>query len=96
MGLGARHTQRLRARDRYTSSTLIGRKGPSSLHTIRRGTDGVCECKMMDVTSTWIFKWHQIDHVSWALGSFSENRLLEVGLTKNSGENRQLVIDEPV
>jgi hypothetical protein len=40
------HT-RLRARGRYTSSTLIGVKGgagPSSLHTMLEGP--VCECKM--------------------------------------------------
>ena len=59
------HT-RLRARDHYTSSTLIGGKGgagPSSLHTTAWGTNGVCECKM-DVKSTWIPTWHQMDHVS--------------------------------
>jgi hypothetical protein len=41
---------RLRARDRYTSSTLIGGKdgaGPTSLHTTLEGpTEYVCECKM--------------------------------------------------
>ena len=38
---------RLRARDQYTSNTLIGGKGgagPSSLHTTLEGTNGVCEC----------------------------------------------------
>jgi hypothetical protein len=49
------HT-RLRARDQYTSSTLIGGKGgarPSSLHTMLEGpTDYISECKM-DVKSTW-------------------------------------------
>jgi hypothetical protein len=35
------------------------------------GTDGVCECKMMDVKSTWIPTWHQMEHVSWSLGLFS-------------------------
>ena len=43
------HT-RLRARDQYTSSTLIGgkgRAGPSSLHTTLEGpTECTCECKM--------------------------------------------------
>ena len=66
------HT-RLRARDRYTSSTLVGGKGrarPCSLHTTLEGPmDGVCECKM-DVTSTWILTWHRMDHVSWLLGLF--------------------------
>jgi hypothetical protein len=52
------HT-RLRARDHYTSSTLIGGKG------------GVCECNM-DVESTWILTWHRMDHVSWSLGLFSK------------------------
>ena len=64
---------RLRARDHYTSSTLIGgkgRAGPSSLHTTLE-EQGVCECKM-DVHSTWIPKWHQMDHVSWLLGLFSK------------------------
>ena len=64
------HT-RLRARDHYTSSTLIGGKGgagTSSLHTRLEGpTYIVCACKM-DVKSTWIPTWHQMDHVSWSLG----------------------------
>jgi hypothetical protein len=32
-----------------------------------RGTNGVCECNM-DVKSTRIPTWHQMDHVSWSLG----------------------------
>jgi hypothetical protein len=67
------HT-RLRARDDYTLSTLIGGKGgvgSSMLHTACEGTNGVCECKM-DVKSTWIPTWHQMDHVSWSLGLFSK------------------------
>ena len=35
------------------------------------GTNKVCECKM-DVKSTWIPTWHQMDHVSWSLGLFSK------------------------
>ena len=35
------------------------------------GTNGACECKM-DVKSTWIPTWHQMDHVSWPLGLFSK------------------------
>ena len=27
--------------------------------------------------------WHGMDHVSWSLGLFSKNHLLEVGLTQN-------------
>ena len=64
------HT-RLRACDHYISSTLIGGKcgaGPSSLYPTL-GTNGVCECKM-DVKSTWIPTWHQMDHVSWSLELF--------------------------
>ena len=66
---------RLRARDHYTSSTLIGGNGgagPSSLlHTYAWGTDGVCVCKM-EAKSTWIPTWHRKDHVSWSLGLFSK------------------------
>ena len=35
------------------------------------GTNGACECKM-DVKSTWILTWHQMDHVLWSLGLFSK------------------------
>ena len=42
----------------------------------------VCEC-MMDVKSTWILAWHQMDHVSWSLGLFTKKNLLEIGLTQN-------------
>jgi hypothetical protein len=35
------------------------------------GNNGVCKCKM-DVKSTWIPTWHQMDHVSWSLGLFSK------------------------
>ena len=56
---------RLRARDHYTSSTLIGGKRRSlskfALH-YAWGTNGVCECKM-DVSSTWNPTWHQIGHL---------------------------------
>ena len=37
----------------------------------------------MDVKSTWIPTGHPMDHVSWLLGLFSKNRLLEVGLPQN-------------
>jgi hypothetical protein len=33
------------------------------------GTNIVCECKM-DVKSTWIPTWHQMDHISWSLALF--------------------------
>ena len=35
------------------------------------GTNGICECNM-DVKSTCIPTWHQMDHVSWSLGLFSK------------------------
>jgi hypothetical protein len=65
---------RLRARDQYTSSTLIGGKGgagPSSLHTTLEGPTKHVNCKM-DVKSTWTPTWHLMDHVSWSLGLFSK------------------------
>ena len=76
IGVRATSHMRLRARDRYTSSTLIGGKGGagphSLLHTTLEGpTEYVCECKM-DVKSTWIHTWHQMDHVSWSHGLFSK------------------------
>ena len=37
----------------------------------------------MDVKSTWIPTWHPMDHVSWSLGLFFKNHVLEVGLTQN-------------
>ena len=53
--LRATSQTRLRARDQYTSSTLIGGKGgagSNSLHTMLEGsTEYVSECKM-DVNST--------------------------------------------
>jgi hypothetical protein len=67
------HT-RLRARDQYTSSTLIGGNGgdgPSSLHTTLEGPKEYVNSKM-DVKSTWISTWHQMDHVSWSFGLFSK------------------------
>ena len=67
------HT-RLRARDHYTSSTLIGGKGgagPSSLlHTMLEGpTEYISECTM-HVKSTWIPTWYPMDHISCSLGLF--------------------------
>ena len=58
---------RLRARDHCTSSTLMVEKFAS--HYVW-GTNGVCACKM-DVKSTWIPKWHRIDHVSWSIALLS-------------------------
>ena len=56
---------RLSARDHYTSSTLIGgkgRAGPSSLHTTLEGPTKYVNGKM-EVKSTWIPTWHQMDRV---------------------------------
>ena len=36
-----------------------------------RGTNGICACKM-DVKSTCILTWHQMDHVSWLVGLLSK------------------------
>jgi hypothetical protein len=63
------HT-RLRARDHYTSSTLIGGKGgasPSSLHTTLEGPTEYVNALWIE--STWIPKWHRMDHISWSLHS---------------------------
>ena len=68
------HT-RLRTRDHCTSSTPSDGKGgasPSSLHTTYAwGTNGVSECKM-DVKSTHIPTWHQLEHISWPTELFSK------------------------
>ena len=37
----------------------------------------------MNVKSTWILTRHQMGHVSWSLGLFSNNHFMEVGLTQN-------------
>ena len=80
----ASHT-RLRARDCYTSSTLVGGKGgagPSSPHTTLDGPTEYVDARWT-VKSTRICTWHWMDHVSWSLGLFSKNHLSEVGLTQN-------------
>ena len=60
---------RLKARDHYTSSTLIGGKGRAC--SSAWGTNIVCGCKM-DVKSTWIPTWHRMDRVSWSLDYFQK------------------------
>jgi hypothetical protein len=78
--------RRLRARDHYTSSTLIGGKdgaGLSSLHTTLEGpTEYICECKM-DV-KVYMDSYMAYDGscfvVTWII---FQNHLLEVGLTRN-------------
>ena len=37
----------------------------------------------MDVKSTWIPIWHQMDNVPWSLELFAKTTLLDVGLTQN-------------
>jgi hypothetical protein len=72
--LGPLHTRDWEPVITYTSSTLIGGKGgagPIFTSHYAWGTNGVCECKM-DVKSTWIPTWHQMDHVSWSLGLLSK------------------------
>ena len=76
---------RLRARDHYTPSTLSGGKRRSESKFTSHytwGTNRVSECKM-DVKSTWIPTWHQVDHVSCSLELFCKTHLLEVGLTQH-------------
>ena len=36
----------------------------STLHLMDQQSKYISECKM-DVKSTWIPTWHQMDHVSW-------------------------------
>ena len=75
MGLGPLHTRdwvpvtiiTFRALSVVIKAELV--KFASSHYA--RGTNGVCEGKM-DVKSTWIPTWHQVDHVSWSLELFSK------------------------
>ena len=75
---------RLRARDQYASSTLIGGKGgasPSSLHTtLERPTEYV--------NARWMWSLHGFLHgIEWIMFhghlDYFKNRFLEVGLTQN-------------
>ena len=71
------HYMRPRARDRYTSSTLIGGKGGPGrnwLPTTLEGPTGVRECNM-DVMSTYILTWHQMNNVSCHSDYFSKSPL---------------------
>ena len=77
LSLRATSHRRLRARDHYTSITLIGGKRRSWSKFASQcawGTKRVCECKM-DVKPTWLPTWHHIDHNSWSLGLFLKPRL---------------------
>jgi hypothetical protein len=85
LALRATSHTRLRACDQYTSSTLIGGEagaGPSSLHTMLEGPNGVCECKM-DVKvymDSYMASNGSCFMVTWTI---LKNHLLEVGLTQN-------------
>ena len=65
------HT-RLSARDHYTSSTLIGGKGPVQIRfTLRlRDQRSIQVNARWMLKSTWIPTWHQMDYVSWSLGLY--------------------------
>jgi hypothetical protein len=80
---------RLRVRDHCILSTLIGGKRQSWSKFASHcawGTNGVCECEM-DVKSTWVPMWHQMDHVSWLLGLFSKPPLGGRPNTKSGDHN---------
>ena len=72
------HT-RLRARDYYTPSTLIGGNGgagPSLLHTTFERPTEYVNAKMMDKKFMHGFLHGiKMDHVSWSLGVFSKTTL---------------------
>ena len=68
------HT-RLRARESVTITlqalSLVEKVEPvKSVSHYAWGINGVSECNM-DTKSTWTPTWHQMDHVSWLLGLFS-------------------------
>ena len=72
--LRATSHMRLRARDQFNLSTLIGGKdgaGPSSPHTTLEGPTEYVNARWMS-KSTWIPTWHPMDHVSQSLGLFSK------------------------
>ena len=76
---------RLRARDLYTSSTLIGGKegaGPSSLHTMLEGPTNK-SMWMQDGCKVYMDSYMASNgSCSWSLDCF-KNHFLEVGLTQN-------------
>ena len=59
------------------------------------GTNGACEGKM-DVKSTWTTTRHRMECVSWSLGIFFKNHLLEVGLTQNQERPRHSKRSQPL
>ena len=86
-GRATSHT-RVRARDHYTSSTLVGGKGgagPNSLHTRLEGPNRVCECKMVVKVcmDSYMASNGSCFIITWTL---FKNHLLEVRLTQNRWE----------
>ena len=76
---------RRRARNHYTSSTLIGGKGgasPSSFHTTLRDQHSMW---MQDGREVYMIPtWHPMDRVSWSLRLYIfKSHFLEVVLTQN-------------
>ena len=75
LALRATSHMRLRARDHYTSSTLIGgqgKAGPRSFHTMLEGPTEYVNARWMWSLHAWMPTWHRMDHVSWSLGLFSK------------------------
>ena len=77
----------VRARDHciaLQALSLVGKAEPVQVcsHYAQVTNRVIIECKM-DVKSTWIPTWHQMDHFSWSFRIISDNHFLEVGLTKN-------------
>ena len=66
-----------------------GGAGPSSLHIALEGLTEYVNARWMR-KSAWIPTWHQMDHVTWSLGLFSNNHLLEVGLTQKPANHGTL------
>ena len=75
---------RLRARDHYTSSTLVGGKGgagPSSLHTMLEGPMEYVNARWIKVyMDSYMASNGSCFMVTWIV---FKNHLLEVGLTQN-------------
>ena len=73
--LRATSHMRLRARNHYTLSTLIGGKGgagPSSLHTMLEGPTKYVNARWRSSLHGFLPTWHQMDRVSWSLKLFSK------------------------
>ena len=60
-----------------------GGANPSTIHTMLERPIEYVNARWIDEEFACIPKWHQMDHVSWSLGLFSKNHLLEVDLTQN-------------